>query len=151
MIIREFKEKDKLHIKELSKRFSDFNFMNYRDKNLMEKKQVELANAAIEKNKANIFVAEENEEFMGYIELAIQEDFFTGEKQGYISSIAVLPGGEGKGIGKKLMKKAEEWTSEQGLKVIVLDVFKNNQRAVGFYEVLGYQQEIVKMTKEISK
>ena len=35
MIIREFKEKDKFHLIELSKRFSDINFMNYRDKNLM--------------------------------------------------------------------------------------------------------------------
>ncbi|CAG9622701.1 GNAT family N-acetyltransferase [Sutcliffiella rhizosphaerae] len=149
MLIREFKEEDNLHIIELSKRFSDINFMNYRDKNSMEKKQVELAEAAIEKNRSNIFVAEENGDFLGYIELALQEDYFTGEKQGYISSIAVMPKGEGKGIGKELMKKAEEWTSEQGLNVLVLEVFKNNQRAVGFYETLGYQQEIVKMTKEI--
>ena len=150
MIIREFNEKDKWHIVELSKRLSDINFMNYRDQDRMNEKQIELADVAIETNSANIFVAEENGEFLGFIELAVQNDYFTGEKQGYISSIAVLPEGEGKGIGKKLMKKAEEWASKQGLKVIVLEVFKSNQRAVSFYELLGYQQEIVKMTKELS-
>ena len=150
MIIREFNEKDKWHIVELSKRLSDINFMNYRDQDRMNEKQIELADVAIETNSANIFVAEENGEFLGFIELAVQNDYFTGEKQGYISSIAVLPEGEGKGIGKKLMKKAEEWASKQGLKVIVLEVFKSNQRAVSFYELLGYKQEIVKMTKELS-
>ncbi|MDQ0167136.1 ribosomal protein S18 acetylase RimI-like enzyme [Bacillus horti] len=138
---------DKNQILQLAARFSDLEFMSYRDQEKMNKKQMDLAKEAVERNCSNIFVAEEDGEFIGYIELTEQTDYFTGEKQGYVSAIAVLPQGEGKGIGKKLMQKAEEWTAEKGIQVLVLDVFQKNERAIKLYEKLGYQQEIVKMTK----
>lgn len=147
MIIRNYKDDDKKHILQLSLRFSDLEFLSYRDKEAMEQKQLDIAKEALNSNTSNIFVAVEDGEFIGYIELTEQKDYFTGEKQGYVSAIATSPNNEGKGVGKKLMQKAEEWTREKGLKVLVLEVFQNNERAIKLYEKLGYNKEIVKMTK----
>ncbi|MBX4383842.1 GNAT family N-acetyltransferase, partial [Mycobacterium tuberculosis] len=83
------------------------------------------------------------------IECKEAEDYFSKEKLAYISAIAVTAEGEGKGVGKQLMRFAETWAKERGIKVLVLDVFSDNQRAVQFYEHIGYSQEIVKMTKVI--
>lgn len=57
-------------------------------------------------------------------------DHFTEEEQGYISSIAVSDKAKGKGVAKKLMKTAEEWTKHKGYKQLILDVFSSNERAV---------------------
>ncbi|KMK75625.1 GNAT family N-acetyltransferase [Alkalihalobacillus pseudalcaliphilus] len=149
MNIRKFEEKDHSDILELAKRFNNIYYMSFRDESLMCKKQEELAVQAVNNNKENIYIAEESGDFLGYIELNIQEDFFTNRKQAYVSAIAVTEKGEGKGIGKVLMKKAEEWAVNQELSEVILDVFLSNKRAIGLYEHLGYQQEIVKMVKKL--
>ncbi|MDQ0207524.1 GNAT family N-acetyltransferase [Alkalicoccobacillus murimartini] len=147
MIVRKFQNEDRLSILELSKRFNNIDYLAFRDEHIMCEKQEGLAIQAITNNKENVYIAECNGAMLGYIELAIQEDYFTNRKQAYVSAIAVSEKGEGKGIGKELMKQAEEWAADQGLTEIILDVFLNNKRAVSVYEHLGYQKEIVKMVK----
>lgn len=149
MIIRRYEQKDAKDVIELAKRFNGVSYMRYRDQAKMEAKQRDLALKAVKENTENIFVAEDQGELFGYIELTIQEDYFTKKRQAYVSAISVASQGEGKGIGKALMKKAEEWALSHGLTEVILDVFKNNERAVGLYEHLGYQQEVVKMVKEL--
>lgn len=149
MNIRSYHPQDKQRILQLSARLSDIPFLEHRDSEQMQQKQLEMAQAAIDKNHDNIFVAEEHGVFLGYIECKVEEDYFSKEKQAYISAIAVTAEGEGKGIGKRLMRHAENWAAEQGITVLVLEVFAENRRAVQFYEHIGYSQEIVKMTKVI--
>uniref|UniRef100_UPI0006CF836B GNAT family N-acetyltransferase n=1 Tax=Bacillus sp. JCM 19041 TaxID=1460637 RepID=UPI0006CF836B len=132
-----------------AERFSDISFMAYRDIEKMKQKQNELAQASVESDESTFFIAEQDGIFLGYIELKEETDYFTVEKTAYISAVAVASSGEGKGVGKKLMQKAEQWSKEKGLKQIVLDVFKANERAVDVYRHLGYDEEIVKMVKVI--
>ena len=94
-------------------------------------------------------MVEHDSEFLGYIELTEDRDYFTNDRVAYISAIAVTSAGEDKGIGKVLMGKAEKWCLEKGCKQIVLDVFKANDNAIHFYRHLGYEEEIVKMVKTI--
>lgn len=149
MNIRSYNHKDKQHILQLSARLSDIPFLEHRHPEQMQQKQLEMAQASIDENSDNIFVADEEGVFLGYIECRIEEDYFSKEKQVYISAIVVTPEGEGKGVGRQLMRFAETWAKEKGIKVLVLEVFSENQRAVQFYEHIGYLQEIVKMTKVI--
>ncbi|GAJ97737.1 ribosomal-protein-alanine acetyltransferase [Geomicrobium sp. JCM 19055] len=109
---------------------------------------MELAESSV-KNASNIYVAEQEQQFLGYIELAEQRDFFTNESVAYISAIAVTPEAQGSGVGKQLMKKAEQWCIERGLSQLVLDVFKANEGAVQFYKRLGFEEEVVKMVKSL--
>lgn len=149
MNIRSYNQQDKQRILQLSSRLSEISFLEHRDSEQMQQKQLEMAQASIDENSDNIFVAEEEGVFLGYIECKEEEDYFSKEKLAYISAIAVTAEGEGKGVGRQLMRFAETWAKERGIKVLVLDVFSDNQRAVQFYEHIGYSQEIVKMTKVI--
>ncbi|MCS0671356.1 N-acetyltransferase [Cytobacillus firmus] len=90
---------------------------------------------------------EETGDFLGFIEVKPHKDFLSGVEQGNIVAIAVSSKGEGKGIGKSLMEKAEEWA--QQFHQLVLNVFAKNDRAVNFYKHLNYETEVLKMVKEI--
>lgn len=147
MNIRKYQEKDKKHILNLSTRFNEIQFMEYRDRELMNQKQLELAKNALLTNRSDIFIAEDNKEFLGYLEIFKDTDYFTNQPIAYISAIAVTPTGEGKGIGKKLMEKAESWCLNKECTGLILDVFKANKNAVNFYQHLGFEEEIVKMVK----
>ncbi|SEN93827.1 Ribosomal protein S18 acetylase RimI [Amphibacillus marinus] len=147
MTIRPYQEKDNDKIIKLADRFSAIPFMTHRNQEDMEQKQLELAKKAISSRSSDIFVAEENDNFLGYIELTEVSDYFTTDSVAYISAIAVTHAGEGKGIGKQLMEKADQWCLAKGCKYLALDVFTANEQAINFYNHLGYQAEIVKMVK----
>lgn len=63
----------------------------------------------------------------------------------YISNIAIYPKFRGKGLGKELIKKAEEEAKRKEAKKVVLDVERENVVAIKFYRKLGY-----KKVKELS-
>lgn len=54
------------------------------------------------------------------------------------------------GVGQLLMTKAEDWCREQHCTELVLDVFSANQKAISFYERLGFDKEIIKMVKSVT-
>ncbi len=56
----------------------------------------------------------------------------------YISNIAIYPEFRGKGLGRELIQKAEEDAKRKHSKKVVLDVEKENNRAIKFYKELGY-------------
>ncbi|MFE8702433.1 GNAT family N-acetyltransferase [Cytobacillus sp. FJAT-54145] len=150
--IRSMEDRDKEFIIGLSSRFNEFEFMGWREPAKMQESQVKIAKEAVENNDADsdIYVVEgEDGILLGYLHVCKTTDYFTGVVQGYISAIVVSKEGEGKGIAKGLMRKAEEWTKSKGYKQLVLNVFANNQRAVDFYTYLNYEKEIVKMVKEL--
>lgn len=150
--IRKMAEGDKEFIVGLASRFNEFEFMSWRDQKKMQSAQVKLAEEAVNNGDpdSDIFIVEdEQSNLLGFLHMTKTTDFFTGVEQGYVSSIAVAKEGEGKGIAKLLMKKAEEWTISKGYKQVVLNVFGNNKRAVDFYSHLDYQKEIIKMVKEL--
>lgn len=85
----------------------------------------------------------------GFIYLTTESDYFTGDKLGYISDLAVVPKFEGQGVGRLLMSAAEDWAREKGYRVLTLDVFAGNERARRVYEKLGYGAEVVKYAKTL--
>jgi ribosomal protein S18 acetylase RimI-like enzyme len=152
LTIRKMEETDKEFIVGLSTRFTDFDFMAWRDPQVMKDAQLKMAVEAVEGNDpdSDIFVVEdEKNNLVGFLHMTKNIDYFTGEAQGYISSIAVSKEGEGRGIARKLMEKAEEWTKSKGYKQLTLNVFAQNERAIKLYEKFNFENEIVKMVKEL--
>jgi ribosomal protein S18 acetylase RimI-like enzyme len=150
--IRKMEETDKDFIIGMSTRFTEFDFMEWREPELMKEAQLKMARESVESNDpdSDIFVVEdEKKNLLGFLHMTKNVDYFTGEEQGYISSIAVSKEGEGKGIARKLMEKAEEWTKSKGYKQLTLNVFARNERAVNLYKKIGFENEIVKMVKEL--
>lgn len=152
MHIRPYKETDKDFIVSLSIRFTEFKLMGWRDPQRMEESQLRIAQESLEDPTPDteIFVAEdETGELFGFLEVKPHKDYLSGIEQGNIVAIAVSPHGEGKGVGKRLMEKAEDWAHQKGYHQIILNVFAKNDRAVNFYKYLKYETEVLKMVKEI--
>ena len=60
-------------------------------------------------------------------------------KNGYISSFAILPEYQGKGMGRKLFLAVNREARKRGITQIGLEVFETNKRAIRFYEKQGFQ------------
>jgi ribosomal protein S18 acetylase RimI-like enzyme len=60
-----------------------------------------------------------------------------------ILSIATSPQHQGKGIGRELMRYAEQKAQEKDFKLMHLTVNHKNQQAIHFYEYLGWEKVII--------
>ncbi|WP_236784527.1 GNAT family N-acetyltransferase [Alteribacter salitolerans] len=148
--IRPFEEKDKAFIFGLAARFGEFDHVGWRDPREMSEAQLRLSVESIDTNKDHLFVAEKDDgRLLGYLEVDVHTDFFTQKKQGYIAAIAVSRDGEGTGVGKRLIKKAEIWARAEGYGELVLGAFAANERAIAFYKGLGFEMDTVTMIKEL--
>jgi ribosomal protein S18 acetylase RimI-like enzyme len=97
-----------------------------------------------------VLVAEdESGVLLGFIHLNTKQDYFTREQHGHVSDIVVAPAGEGRGVGRALIEAGEAWSRAQGFRLLTLNVFANNQRALKLYERLGYGQDTIKYVKEL--
>lgn len=54
-------------------------------------------------------------------------------------SIAVKPGNQGSGIGKKLLRATEEDVAKHNSKISLTTDYYHNEKTIGFYHSLGYQ------------
>jgi GNAT superfamily N-acetyltransferase len=86
---------------------------------------------------------------LGYIHLRPGKDGVTDEPCGYISLLATTPEAEGTGVAGRLMSAAEDWARGRGYRLISLDVFADNRRAVDFYERRGFVSETLRMVKPL--
>ena len=87
-------------------------------------------------NPDGIFVYEEDGKPIGYITTRIFRDALIGQ----IPNISVLPGHQGKGIGKALMKSAFDYFEEQGMKVAKIETLDQNDIGQGFYPSAGFKE-----------
>ena len=55
----------------------------------------------------------------------------------------------GQGLGRLLLETAEVWARQQGLPRISLSVGTHNKLAQRLYQALGYQVDILRMTKKL--
>jgi len=58
----------------------------------------------------------------------------------YVAQVAVDPDFQGYGIGRKLMKQAEDIAIKQGFNAVALHVRKDNGKAINLYKSLGYKK-----------
>jgi ribosomal protein S18 acetylase RimI-like enzyme len=80
----------------------------------------------------------------------IDDPIFRPRKYLHVSEIAVAESHRGQGIGRLLMDRIHQWSREQDISEIELQVWERNDPAIGFYEKLGYQPWRRTMRKTIS-
>ncbi|MEK7147807.1 MAG: GNAT family N-acetyltransferase [Patescibacteria group bacterium] len=106
----------------------------------------------VSKSDGRIFVAEKDGIVVGFIVTMIsqKEDSpaISLEKFGYVMDLAVLREYQGKGFGKALMLKAEDYVREKGLEWMHLDVTKGNP-AHDFYLKSGYRGKSIRLEKNL--
>lgn len=127
MVIRPFKTTDADELcKMILETLYKTNSKDY-SKEILDKRAVKYTPAALtEKAKTRyILVAEERGRIVGSAQLDNEE----------IKMMFVLPEMQGRGVGKSLVEKIEEYAKGKGLKKIVGN---SSLTAVGFYEKLGF-------------
>jgi len=152
--VRKFTPADSEFITSLVTRFSEFDLPEWRRTNEIDDANRTSLQKAMEQPEPDsaIFIAEDETGVpVGFIHLQAQTDYFSGEKHGYISDLAVDKSFEGRGVGRILLETAEEWARTKGYRLLTLYVFAGNTRAQQIYEKHGFSQEVVKYVKVIGQ
>ncbi len=84
---------------------------------------------------------------LGYVHLLPSRDGVTDEACGHVAIIGVVEEAEGTGAAQRLITEANEWARRQGYRLLSLDVFADNERAINFYTREGFVAESVRMVK----
>lgn len=86
---------------------------------------------------------------LGMLVLLSDKDHFTGHRRAYVNILVVDEAAEGRGVGAALMRFSEAWGREHGCREVCLDVFAGNERAIAFYERIGFRVDHQRMTKSL--
>lgn len=62
-----------------------------------------------------------------------------GYRKATVDNLVVEQNNQGRGIGKQLMKAAEDWARTQQAQELSLQVYEKNQGAQRFYQQLGFE------------
>ncbi|MEM1229364.1 MAG: GNAT family N-acetyltransferase [Pseudomonadota bacterium] len=79
--------------------------------------------------------------------VTLQGEFMSGTPGAHLQAIAVMPGYEGRGIGRRLLDAIEHEARARGARSMTLHVFTANERAHRLYEAVGYESEVQRCIK----
>ena len=118
------------------------NAKKYKDDELLE---------IIADDKRPIFIAEEDEEVLGYafciFQQHIDNNILTDIKTLYIDDLCVNEECRGKHIGSKLYEYVLEFAKNEGCYNVTLNVWACNESALRFYEKMGLVAQKIGMEK----
>jgi ribosomal protein S18 acetylase RimI-like enzyme len=100
-------------------------------------------------NAAALFVLDEGGDYAGHLWVTEQEDFFTGARALFVTTVAVVERFRGRGFGQLLMAHAEHVARDRGLRSVSLGVAADNGGAIALYEKLGYATTRRAMVKHL--
>ncbi|MBM3466206.1 MAG: GNAT family N-acetyltransferase [Armatimonadetes bacterium] len=116
------------------------------------RKDLQALAEAIKQPHVGLFIAEaENDRrFLGHVVVVCgYMESSTGESQGWVFDLSTVPDMWSQGIGRALMDQAEAFCIALGYKYLGLGVTTANDRAVTFYERLGFMEERKRMIKRL--
>lgn len=101
----------------------------------------------IERNDAFLAVAEIEGRIIGsgYALIEKSKPYKASEHHAYLGFMYVAPRFRGKGINGKLIQYLIEWSKENQLSEIILDVYAENESAIKAYKKIGFQPDLLKM------
>ncbi|MFW6040424.1 MAG: N-acetyltransferase family protein [Thermoplasmatota archaeon] len=106
---------------------------------------------SFDKEKMTTFVAENNENLIGFVSVVIRRrpPFFEDRDVGMILDLYVKESFRNKGVGGRLVSEAETWIKENKVDVAVLTVAPVNIQAKIFWNARGYSTYLEKKRKEL--
>ena len=93
-----------------------------------------------------VLVAVDQTGIVGVITVSEQRHF-TGARDGYIGELAVATRAVRRGIGRALVKAADTWARDRGLRHLTLHTGMANIPARHLYAALGFREEDVRLTR----
>ncbi len=104
--------------------------------------------AAVGRDGHAVFVAAESTGLLGFVSVG-ERAHFSGCVDAYVGELVVARSAQGRGVGRALMARAEQWGRERGHAYLTLETGAANARARAFYTGLGYLDEDVRLTKPL--
>lgn len=98
---------------------------------------------------SGLFVARLDGQVVGVVAVSEQEHW-SGQVDAYVGELVTAASFEGRGVGRALLERAEEWARDRGLARITLETGAGNSRARAFYARQGYQDEEVRLTRVLA-
>lgn len=117
------------------------NFKNHFDSFTFETRRKTLE----EKEKLSIFVASNNDIYVGYCIASIEKG------KGEIDSIFIQEEYQNRNIGDQLMQRALEWLNVKNCSVTNVHIAEGNELALGFYEKYGFRKRFTVLQKTSTK
>lgn len=100
-----------------------------------------------------IFVAEAEGAVVGFVCIFAKTDsgslIEAEPEHAYISDLVVLPAHRGRGVGRALLRQAEEFAVQHGARVLKLDVLAANSGARALYCTAGFQEHEIRLQKQL--
>ncbi len=109
----------------------------------------------IKNHNGKCYLAIENDKVIGLIMGIIVEfdeyDYldYKCPKEGEITELIVSSCARGKGIGKALMEKMEEYFKSCDCEYVLVDIFAYNDKAINFYNKMNYHPRMYRSIKKL--
>ena len=87
----------------------------------------------------------------GFIMVTMREELLSHAPSAHLETIIVAPDFRGTGLGKVLLRHAEDAAQNRGAQSLSLHVFKKNKRAHTLYEAEGFDSELIRAIKWFEK
>lgn len=92
--------------------------------------------ADVAANQEGIFVHEADGEVVGFVTARPNRD----TRVGGIPNLAVLPGHQGRGIGRALIDRAVAYLKGEGMRFVRIETIEQNEAACALYPRLGFEE-----------
>ncbi len=96
---------------------------------------------------SEVFKLVSDDGYAGMLWMGISKDEFTCDDTGYLLGVHVRKDLRRRGLGKALMRSAEEWCRSNSLMGIALNVGAVNDAAIGLYRSMGYSDRSIVMRR----
>lgn len=103
----------------------------------VEATEERIRESVFEKEQAEVIIAEENDEAVGFALFFHNYSTFLGRANLYLEDLFVIPEARGKGYGKKLLKKLAEIALDRGCKRVDWSCLDWNKSSIEFYKSIG--------------
>jgi aminoglycoside 6'-N-acetyltransferase I len=91
-----------------------------------------------------VLVAEKQKGFLcGFVEISIRRDHVEGASSApvaYLEAWYVDPGFQAQGVGRQLLKHAEQWASDHGFEELASDAELDNTRGIDAHRACGFTE-----------
>ena len=109
-----------------------------KDFNFNADKQKRGLRLLLRRPEAVVLVAERQGRIIGMCTAQLLISTAEGGLSALVEDVVILPAWQAQGTGRRLMETVEEWSALQGATRIQLLADRNNTRALGFYNQIGY-------------
>lgn len=85
----------------------------------------------------------------GYAKIVQGKPYAKNPRRSYLGFMFVDPALRGRAINQQILDFLEQWSRDQGIKEMVLEVYDGNEPALRAYEKAGFAKNLIQMRKEL--